>query len=682
MKKCKTLLFLLLFISLLPIAKAQEDAKTIDSLKKLLPIVNDTSKLDIYNYLSIIAPDGEWQQYNQELKKLSLKYLNSKEKNKKIYYRYYAEALNNEAFDYTEKGDYVHAINNYEECAAIQKKFNIEQALGLTYSNLAAIYERDGDLVHAIEFNSKAREILERTKTYAALIAALSNLGVLYFKQKNPKKAKESYLRAYQIYEQYHPVTNTISTIVGNLGDIYLALQQNDSATFYYRIAMQKAVESGNIKGLSGSFLNYGQLYKAQGNLDSAISNYTKAFEIAQKNHYLSDLKTITNDLYELYKKQGNEAKALAVLEVNIQTDIELKSEENKRATIKFQIANEYAAKKAADSVGFAKAKAIDELQLQKQRILTKSIEQEKEIQTLAYEKTQSDLVAEQSKRGEKEKQLSITEKEKKLLISENEVARLYAMRSRGVMIVLFVALMILLLVSKIFYNQKEKRKKINLALSEEKQKSEDLLLNILPAEVAEELKETGGAKAKHFDNVTVLFTDFVNFTKVAETLTPQELVNELHTCFKAFDDIIGKHNIEKIKTIGDAYLAVCGLPLADELHPKKVVQAALEIVAFMQNRHQQMGNKTFEIRIGVNSGSVVAGIVGVKKFAYDIWGDTVNTAARMEQHSEAGKVNISGSTYELVKDQFHCAHRGKISAKGKGEIDMYFVNANQINKS
>ena len=158
--------------------------------------------------------------------------------------------------------------------------------------------------------------------------------------------------------------------------------------------------------------------------------------------------------------------------------------------------------------------------------------------------------------------------------------------------------------------------------------------------------------------------------------------VFEINTCFSAFDLIMQKYVIEKIKTIGDAYLAVCGLPHANEQHPQKVVQAALEIVAFMQNRHQQFGNKTFEIRIGVNSGSVVAGIVGVKKFAYDIWGDTVNTAARMEQHSEAGKVNISGSTYELVKDQFHCAHRGKISAKGKGEIDMYFVNANQINKS
>ena len=150
--------------------------------------------------------------------------------------------------------------------------------------------------------------------------------------------------------------------------------------------------------------------------------------------------------------------------------------------------------------------------------------------------------------------------------------------------------------------------------------------------------------------------------------------MNELHACFKGFDEICGKYNIEKIKTIGDAYLAVCGLPLADEKHAEKVVNAALEIREFMQNRRHNLGEKTFEIRIGIHSGSVVAGIVGVKKYSYDIWGDTVNTAARMEQHSEAGKINISEATYELVKDNFSCIYRGEIDAKNKGKLKMYFV--------
>lgn len=217
-------------------------------------------------------------------------------------------------------------------------------------------------------------------------------------------------------------------------------------------------------------------------------------------------------------------------------------------------------------------------------------------------------------------------------------------------------------------------------ALKAEKKKSDDLLLNILPGEVAEELKEKGSSEAKYFDQVSVLFTDFVAFTKAGERMTPQELVSELDTCFKAFDDIISRHNIEKIKTIGDAYLAVCGLPVADAKHAENAVSAAQDILQFMKTRKQAVGDKTFEIRIGIHSGSVVAGIVGVKKFAYDIWGDTVNTAARMEQNSETGKINISQTTYELVRDQFECSYRGQISAKNKGELNMYFVEK-EINR-
>jgi class 3 adenylate cyclase len=206
------------------------------------------------------------------------------------------------------------------------------------------------------------------------------------------------------------------------------------------------------------------------------------------------------------------------------------------------------------------------------------------------------------------------------------------------------------------------------------RKKSDELLLNILPAEVAEELKASGSSAARQFDDVTVMFTDFVNFTQASEALTPQQLINELHTCFKAFDQITGSYKIEKIKTIGDAYLAVAGLPAQDNAHAAHVVKAAIEISEFMRDRKATMGNATFAIRIGIHSGSVVAGIVGVKKFAYDIWGDTVNTAARMEQSSEAGKINISETTYELVKDKFNCEYRGEIDAKNKGMMKMYFV--------
>lgn len=228
-----------------------------------------------------------------------------------------------------------------------------------------------------------------------------------------------------------------------------------------------------------------------------------------------------------------------------------------------------------------------------------------------------------------------------------------------------------------ILENQKEElERKVALRtedLTKEKQKSDELLLNILPHEIAEELKATGHSKAQQYDKVSVLFTDFVNFTQISELLGVDELLNELNINFTAFDGIMERYGMEKIKTIGDAYLAVSGLPLANVTHAQNAVQAAIDIVAFVEKRKQEVPYG-LDIRIGINSGALIAGIIGVKKFAYDIWGDTVNIAARMEQSSQPGKINISESTYLLVKDDFACTYRGKIGAKNKGEMDMYFV--------
>lgn len=209
--------------------------------------------------------------------------------------------------------------------------------------------------------------------------------------------------------------------------------------------------------------------------------------------------------------------------------------------------------------------------------------------------------------------------------------------------------------------------------LQKEKQKTENLLLNILPHEVAEELKENGSSEAKYYDEVTVLFTDFVNFTQSSEKMGAEKMLVELNECFTAFDMIMEKHGLEKIKTIGDAYLAVCGLPLKNKSHAYQTILVALDIIDFIEQR-KKTNLDVLDIRIGINSGSLIAGIVGVKKFAYDIWGDTVNTAARMEQNSDKGKINISESTYQLVKDDFAFEYRGKIETKGKGAMEMYFV--------
>lgn len=213
--------------------------------------------------------------------------------------------------------------------------------------------------------------------------------------------------------------------------------------------------------------------------------------------------------------------------------------------------------------------------------------------------------------------------------------------------------------------------------LETEKKKADDLLLNILPHAVADELKSRGGATPRHFDSVTVMFTDFKGFTQIAEHITPAELIRELDACFYYFDEIMDRYQVEKIKTIGDSYMCAGGLPLENRSHPLDVLLAALEIRSFMQQMKeikQAVQQPYWELRIGIHTGPVVAGVVGKRKFAYDIWGDAVNTASRMESSGSVGAINISGDTYDRVKEYFDCEYRGKVAAKNKGEIDMYFV--------
>ena len=213
--------------------------------------------------------------------------------------------------------------------------------------------------------------------------------------------------------------------------------------------------------------------------------------------------------------------------------------------------------------------------------------------------------------------------------------------------------------------------------LTNEKKKSDELLLNILPAHVAKELKEKGTAKTQSFDSVTVLVIDFEDFISTAEVLLGDELVQEIDYCYRNFEVIISKYNIEKIKTTGDSFIAVGGLPIPNKTHAKNVVNAALEILTFMEeheNARKEKGRAVFGIRLGVHTGPIIAGVVGSKKFAYDIWGEGVNQAVRLVRNGEHDRVIISETTYNLVKNDFSFIHRGKMAKKDKSEMDMYFV--------
>ncbi len=218
-----------------------------------------------------------------------------------------------------------------------------------------------------------------------------------------------------------------------------------------------------------------------------------------------------------------------------------------------------------------------------------------------------------------------------------------------------------------------ERTQQVNL----QKEEIEKLLLNILPVEVANELKEKGAATPHYYESATVLFTDFIGFTKIAEGLSPNELVSELNACFLVFDSIIEKNNLEKIKTIGDSYMCAGGIPVPNKTHAVDAILAAIEIQDYMRrfnDEREAKGLVRWDLRIGIHTGPLVAGVVGSKKFAYDIWGDTVNIASRIESCGERGRVNISETTFEAVKEWFGCLYRGKVLAKNKGEVDMYFV--------
>jgi class 3 adenylate cyclase len=222
--------------------------------------------------------------------------------------------------------------------------------------------------------------------------------------------------------------------------------------------------------------------------------------------------------------------------------------------------------------------------------------------------------------------------------------------------------------------------RKSRSAVQHERDVSNGLLLNILPATVAEELKIKGSAEAKLYPSSTILFTDFKGFTEISGTMSPTDLVEELNTCFKAFDEITTRNGLEKIKTIGDAYMAAGAIPDTNKANALDVIKAGCEMQLFITLRkteRETQGLNAFEMRAGVHTGPVVAGIVGVKKFQYDLWGDTVNIASRMETNSAPGRVNISETTYQIVKDEpsLHFTPRGLIEVKGKGELQMYFVD-------
>ena len=515
-----------------------------------------------------------------------------------------------------------------------------------------------GNIAQSLNCQLTALNILEDNPDRGLMASVLNRIGNIYMELKEYETAINYYRQSQILYENLNN-TGMFYNELSNIGNVYELMGVLDSAKFY-----QQKVYDFSIRNTNRAAITYGEMRARFGNVESRLGNFDAALI-----HYRNGIRESTMD-FDTRNLTLNYIQMAKLFSTINQHDSSLY----------------YCRKTIATGELISFKKAIYEAS----DLMANTFQLNNQTDS-AYKYLKMFVAYKDSLYGAKtfqELQLIIlNEQERKQQLRQEKEE----LQNRYQLIFLLSSLFVFLLIVVILWLNNKKQKKTNLELSfqkkqiemrtaqlvEEKKKSDELLLNILPAETAEELKQKGFAEARQIDEVTVLFTDFKGFTQLSERLTPKELVGEINECFSAFDHIMGKYGVEKIKTIGDSYMAAGGLPTINTTHAFDVVNAALAIQQFMHAHKAQKeseGKLYFEIRIGVHSGPLVAGIVGVKKFAYDIWGDTVNTASRMESSSEIGQVNISESTYEIVKDQFVCTHRGKIQAKGKGELDMYFV--------
>ncbi len=436
----------------------------------------------------------------------------------------------------------------------------------------------------------------------------------------------------------------------------------------WLRTTLNYAKQAGDSDLILRSVQERGALAKAERNERRAIQIYEEAFNyFSQNGRSISDLEaqyeTLRSQIEREKRSLQQERDQLEFQVRNLRLESDQLSEDKTHLERQTAVLSEENRQKEEEISN--KSEELETIAEEKARAERRAREKTEEVEELSEAVAKQRLVEQELKNENMQNQLTLEQQQKSLYA---------AIGASG----------IVLLLALLFYSRfRAKRKAANTLaeknkqVEEERQRSDELLLNILPASIATELKENGKAMARQFSEATVLFSDFKNFTRIAELLSPEELVQELDKCFKAFDFIIGQYeDIEKIKTIGDAYMCASGLSDRKGL-PNSIVKAALEMQEFLEEQRQErerIGKPYFEARIGIHTGPVVAGVVGVKKFAYDIWGDTVNIAARVEANSETGRVNISETTYRLIKYQFECIYRGKVEAKNKGMLDMYYV--------
>lgn len=597
-------------------------------------------------------------QYLGEDPKEAVRYgIQAQELAKKLHYKGEAYAYKAIGLGYYYSSDYRNAAIQFQSSLRLFDSLGYKTGIANILSNLGSTYFNAGEGTKAIDFHLRSLKISEELNDSLRIGTALNGVGSVYNnKDETRDKALEYFLRALPIFRKinYEAGEGTVSM---NVGEIYKKKKLYDSAILYLDESLE--VNRGTIDATFPLNL-LGEIYVEQGDFEQGLMYHNRALEIARKLDGKLDMSQSLLGIASAQIKKGNYKVAIEFYRqaASIAREIDAK--------IQLKDAYNGLAKAYARTGDFKKAYTYDTLYSSIKDTLYVA-DDDKMNQQLQFN---FDL-------GKKEAEIDLLTKDqalKEATIQRQKIVN-YAAVITGFLLILVIAG---------FYNRYRYVRKTNKIIKDERDRSQELLLNILPEETARELESNGHARTRFYDNVTVLFTDFKGFSTIAGKLTPIELVAELNEYFMAFDEIMGKHNLEKIKTIGDAYMCAGGIPTTNETHPLDAVNAALAMQAYMEKRQREKnitGVDGWELRIGIHTGPVVAGVVGKKKYAYDIWGDTVNIASRMESNGEPGKVNISASTYHLISEHYQCLYRGKISAKNIGEVDMYFVES-KINKS
>ena len=585
-----------------------------------------------------------------------------------------ASLYNNLGNVYENQGDYLSALDYYQRSLRLREELRDTTRTMRAYYNMAIVQESMGNYPEALDYIFRFLEFAESANDEYNMANAWNIIGNIKVETGRFEDALKYYNQAKDLHQklgnqwELTSVMNNIANLNdaiaeermdgGDLSDEVLQLYQE--AIDLHQQALRIRIELEDLGGQAEIYnnigyvlKNLGSFYKDRNQKQQAAKTWTeaekylnKALQIREAEGDKAGVMEVYNGLADIRRRRHRYEEALVFTNKYLQIAREIQDAKFQQNGLK-DLARIYyklgAYKKAYDF-----RKKYD--QLRYQRFNEEKIKNE-ERREIAY--------------SDRKKQIEIEKQQAELKIRDAQLKT-----ASTIQYSLLAGAVLFVLIALILYNR-------NNLIKKEKQRSERLLLNILPKQTAEELKKYGKAIARRYDQATVIFTDFKGFTQIAESCPPEELLTQLDECFAAFDEIALKHGIEKIKTIGDAWLGVAGLPVQCADHAGRAVNAAMEMQAFMdewRKRQLAAGKPPFYCRIGIHSGPVVAGVVGKSKFAYDIWGDTVNIAARMESQSEPNEVNISRATFDLLPDEFECTPRGLIKAKNKGQLEMYFV--------